>query len=173
MSLRNTLWIAALAVGATAIPVFAAGSTSAPGTPATFVRTYVFPATGFAPGSETVRISVVNIAATSHNGTKASCSGNIGFQDATGTSLGTTPFTNVGTGQIAVGDYAIQSPVPLHGRSEIQGRVQVTLTAGSAAPCSLLLTLEVFDTASGVTHGLVTTAIEEPVAMEPSPAGRH
>jgi hypothetical protein len=100
----------------------------------------------------------VNIAATSPKGTKASCGGTISFTDATGAAIGRpTTFTNLGTGQIANGDL-----VGTGARAEIQGSVQVTITLGSAAtPCSLLLTLETFDTASGATHAVVTAAVAE------------
>lgn len=188
MSLRNKLWISALAVGCAVVPASARDANNpppttpstpttptTPTTPPTFTRTYVFPATGFAVSSETVRISAVNIAQTSHNGTKASCSVTFGFNDSTGKALGNPTAQNtIGTGQIATADYAVPPPAnQLGGRSELQGFVQVSMTPSASAPCSLLLTLEVFDTATSATRSMITTAIEEPLEGGPIAFGHQ
>ena len=167
MSFRSNLWISAVAAGALIVPASAQNfepevqST----TPPTLTRTYMFPATGLAP-TETARIAVVNIAPTSSKGTKASCTGSIQFHDATGAVIpaATTAFTNIGTGQIAKGDLPGIPSGPV--RAEVQGSVQLTVTPSAAAPCSLLITLEIFDTNTGVTHAVVTSATEQPLGLE-------
>ena len=157
MTFCRSLWISAITLSALLVPASAQSNFTTPTTPPTFTRTYYFPAVGLA-STETARISAVNIAATSPNGTKASCGGSISFTDATGAAIGKpTAFTGLGTGQITSGDL-----VGSGARAEIQGSVQVTITLGSAAtPCSLLLTLETFDTSTGVTHAVVTATVAE------------
>jgi len=173
MALRNTLWITALALGGVVVPASASGgSTPSTPTPPTVTRTFVFPPFGLANSStsvENARISVLNIAQTAHNGTKASCTGSISFANGTGTAVGKpVTFTNLPTGEIASGDVIGLSPGSSSIRNEFQGSVQVTMPLTSAAPCSLLLTLEVYDAQSGATHALVTTSVEEPLAIEPA-----
>lgn len=172
MSFRSNLWISAVALGTLTVPVFAADTPAPPTppvTPPTFTRTFSFPAVGLA-SSESARVAAVNIAPASHKGTAASCSGNISFTDDKGTPAGkATAFTALGTGQIAHGD--LPGSTGANVRNEFQGSVQVTIDPASGAPCSLLLTLEVFDTTTGVTHGLVTSAIEAPINAEPAAFG--
>jgi hypothetical protein len=179
MPLRSSLWISAVAFGVLVASATAENNTTPPPpkTPPTpIVRTYDFPATGFAPSSETVRVTVVNIAPHSHNGTAASCNGAILFSDASGKELGSPiAFAKLGTGQIATGDYSVPpSGIPglVLKRSELQGSVQVTIDPTAAAPCSLLLTLEVYDSTTYATHALVTAAVEEPIAVTPAGIGR-
>ena len=160
MTFRRSLLISAFTLSALVVPASAESNSTTPTTPTTpptFTRTYFFPAVGLA-STETARISAVNIAATSPKGPKASCGGTISFTDDTGAAIGKpTSFTNLGTGQIATGDL-----VGSGARAEIQGSVQVTITLGpTATPCSLLLTLETFDTTSGVTHAVVTAAVPQ------------
>ena len=174
MSFRRILWVSAVAMsGLMVLPSFA---TDTPGpnvaAPPAYNLTFVFPATGFAPGYETVRITVVNIAPASH-GTPASCNGSIAFHDSNGGALGSaTAITKLGTGQMMFGEYKLIPPVPLPGRAELQGSVQVAINPAAPAPCSLLLTLEVYETATGVTRAIVTAATEEPIASEPVGLGR-
>ncbi|HLK49867.1 MAG TPA: hypothetical protein VKT49_17110 [Bryobacteraceae bacterium] len=174
MSFRSLLWISAVAAGLS-VPASAGNNNvpAAPPLPAPIVRTFLFPATGFSVASETVRITVVNVAPPAHNGTKASCTGNIGFAGTDGTALqNPIPFAANGTGAIATGDYTPTGVVKLlGGRGELQGSVQVAIDPKSPAPCSLLLTLEVFDSGTFVTHALVTTAIEEPAMIVPQGKG--
>ena len=202
MSMRSILCIAAVALGGSVVQASAgiilpgqggttgsgtSGSTSSggsgtsnntpttppPTTPPTFTRTFLFPAVGLA-ATESARIAVVNIAQTSHKGTAALCNGSISFTDALGKPVGAvSPFKDLPTGQIAHGDVLGFSPSNSSVRNEYQGSVQVTVGPGASAPCSLLLTLEVFDTQTGVTRGLITSAIEEPLDVEPFSAGRH
>lgn len=174
MFLPKSLWTSALALGALVIPATAADNATPPTTPTpppTITRTFLFPAAGLA-ASEMARVSVVNIAPASHTGTKASCTGEIGFTDATGAAVGKgTAFTNVGTSQIATGDLD-GSTLTGSARNEFQGSVKLTINLGAGAPCSLLMTLEIFDKATAVTHSIVTAAVEEPVAIPGVGIGR-
>ena len=201
MSMRSILCIAAVALGGSVVQASAgiilpgqggttgsgtSGSTSSggsgtsnntpttPPTTPTFTRTFLFPAVGLA-ATESARIAAVNIAQTSHKGTAALCTGSISFTDALGKPVGAvSPFKDLPTGQIAHGDVSGFNPSNSSSvRNEYQGSVQVTVGPGASAPCSLLLTLEVFDTQTGVTRGLITSAIEEPLEVEPISAGRH
>ncbi|MBZ5576491.1 MAG: hypothetical protein LAP40_08040 [Acidobacteriia bacterium] len=161
MSLRRSLWITAVAVGCVAVPASAETTPTSPQTAnQTYTRTFVFPPVGLA-ATETAQISVLNIAPDAHNGTKASCSGTISFANGAGVQFGAiTPFTDLGTNKIGKGQILGFSPSNPTGRSEIQGTVQLTVELKPLTPCSLLLTLETFDTNTGVTHAVVTTAVE-------------
>lgn len=160
MFFRSALLTTAVTIGSLAIPASAEASST---NPPTFTQTFVFPSIGL-PASDTVRISVVNIAQAAHNGTKASCTGSIAFTDSTGAPIGTPiAFTGLGTGQIAVGDLPHYNPDP-NPHHELQGSVSLTITPSVFTPCSLLMTLETFDTNTGVTHAVLTTAAEQPSA---------
>jgi len=163
---RSVLLISVVTVACLTAPL-SADSTSTTNSP-TITRTFVFPAMGGA-SSETIRIAVLNIAQAAHNGTKASCTGTIAFANPAGTQLSSTPFT-VGTGDIQVADLPLGAPgAPAGGRTEVQGSVTLNVTN---VPCSLLLTLENFDSNSGVTHAVVTTAVEEPAVITPVSRGK-
>jgi len=194
--MRSILCIAAVALVGSTVPAFAgveglpgstssgstsSGSTNSGGTtppttttPPVFTRTFLFPAVGLA-ATESARIAAVNIAQTTHKGTAALCNGSISFTDALGKPVGAvSPIKDLPTGQIAHGDVSgFNGSNSSSLRNEYQGSVQVTVGPGASAPCSLLLTLEVFDTQTGVTRGLITSAIEEPLEVEPISAGRH
>lgn len=121
------------------------------GTSATFTRDSVLPPIGLA-STETVQINVLNIAATPPNGTAASCTGTITFSNASGAKIGTpTPFT-VGSEQVASAKLPYSSAGATSGRVEIVGSIQTTTAIPSKTPCSLVFSLETFDTSSGVTH---------------------
>jgi len=140
---------------------------------ATITRTFLFPAVGLGQ-TEFARIAVVNIAKATAKGTAAACTGSISFTNDQGSPVGAvTSFKNLATGHIAHGDVAGLTPSnPSSVRNEYQGSVEVTMTAGSSAPCSLLLTLEVYDM-TGPTRAVITSVIEEPLEVEPISAGRH
>ena len=105
MSLSNTLWISGVVMAGLVVPAGAQNiEPMSNNTPPTYTQTYLFPATGFGP-TENIRITVVNVAPAAHNGTKASCSGSISFNDSTGKPIPLPPTTfNLGTGQIATAD---------------------------------------------------------------------
>ena len=183
MSFGNIPGLSAVMMGALLIvPASAANkietTPAAPApAPAVYNRTFMFPATGFANDDESVRITVINTAADGAN-VKASCSGSILFHDSTGAQIqGTqpTPF-NIGSGKIAIGDYTpmpLVAGIPLQKiRTEVQGLVQLTIDPAKWAPCSLLLTLEVYETSSKITRALLTAVIEEPIAVDGPGFGR-
>ena len=167
MSFRNMLWISVAAMGLI-MPASAENDRPASAAAAPIVRTFLFPATGFSVTSETVRVTVVNIAPAAHNGTPANCTGNILFADSKGVALQKAlPFTASGTGAIATVDLVTPAVLKLlGGRGETQASVQVNIDPKSPAPCSLLLTLEVYgNDNAAATHALITTAIEEPASL--------
>lgn len=160
MSFRS-VWATGAVIAGLAVSAFAQSTTppSMPTTPTpvSFTRTYAFPPVGLA-STETASISVMNIATTSSDGTKATCSGSISFTSADGTSAGPAKtFTDLLTGQIQSAELASSGS----GRVLISGSVQVTITPSAYTPCSLLLTLQTFDTTTGVAHATVTSVVEQ------------
>ena len=132
-----------------------------------FTRDYSFPPVGIGT-TETLRINVVNTAANSST-TPASCTGTITFANASGATIGTaTPFT-VTSGQIFSADLPFTKGGFTGNRAEVLGTVAVTGTFPAKAPCSLQISLETFDTSSGVTHVSLSNSSLSAVAM-PTPA---
>ena len=178
MSNRSSRWITVVVMAGLALPAFAENYSNS--TSQSYTRTWLFPAVAIAP-TESVSITVMNIAAAAQNGTKASCTGTISFNDGTGKAIvvpaskgyaGTpTTFTNLGAEQTAVGvlQNAPSNPNP---RTVVEGQVQLTLTP-YGPPCSMLLTLEVYDTTTGVSHTIVTTAVEKAPIGFPVAGGRQ
>ena len=173
MSLRSTLWITALVVGS--LTAASAQST----TPShTFTQTFQFPPISLA-STENVQINVLNAAADTH-AAKASCSGNIMFANAGGSEIGTgTGFTALGSGKIATGTLpgaSASSGGPSgSGPAVIAGSVSLTVDLSSFAPCTLVLSLQIMDANTGVTHAIVTTAVQTTSGPIPlfSPFGSH
>jgi len=130
----------------------------------------VFPPVGVAP-SETVAVSLVNIAQASTSATAAtpSCTGTVTFAGATGTVIGkANPFT-VGSGQISTIILTATEAGITASRGSILASVQQTTTRPSSAPCSLVYSLQTYDTGSGVTHlflGNASTAVQPAVGPE-------
>ena len=179
MLLRRNFWISAVVIGTAGMSAWAEGNNNGvKPAPAPIVRTYVFPATGFALYSEIVRVTAINIAPNGHNGTVASCNGTLLIHDGKGAVLASQDIKGLLTGQIGVVDYPDPNNPPkpqipgLMIRSEVQGSVQVTIDPANMTPCSLLLTLEVYDSATKATHALVTAAAEQPLAVTPVAFGR-
>jgi hypothetical protein len=136
----------------TIILISSAGLLSAQGggTSATITRDSVFPPVGLAT-TETIQINVLNTATSSQNGTAASCAGTITFSNSLGSAIGTpTPFT-VASGQVASAKLPFASS-GASARAEIVGSIQSTVTFPQKTPCSLVFSLETYDTSSGVTH---------------------
>jgi hypothetical protein len=133
--------------------LFAAGAFAQPAIPA-FTRNYSFPPVGLA-SSETAQLNVVNIATGSTATNEApACTGTITFANAGGKAIGTpTSFTTTGSQisstQLTFSQLQLASTDT---RGEFVASVQVTHTTPGTAPCSLVFSLETFDTSSGVTH---------------------
>lgn len=121
--------------------------------PLTFTRDYNFPPVGLA-SSETAQLNVVNIAtASTATNTAPSCSGSITFTSAGGTVIGKpTSFTTMGSQVSSTQLTYSQLQLPASDvRGEFVASVQLT-TSLPAAGCSLVFSLETFDTSTGVTH---------------------
>jgi len=135
----------------------------------TISRSFTFSPVGLA-SSETAQISVVNVAVATSGGTAASCTGTIAFLDANGAAIGAAAGFTVASGKIASASLPF-TKANASGRAEIRGVVSLTESTTAQAPCSLLVTLETFDTITGVTHvyqGNGTVALPEP-----APGMRH
>jgi hypothetical protein len=148
---------------AAAIVISSAGVLAAQGVglSATINRDSSFPPVGLAP-TETLQINVLNTATAATGGTAASCTGTITFSGSTGSVIGTaTPFT-VGSGQVASAKLPFSSSGAT-GRVEIVGSIQSTITFPQKAPCSLVFSLETFDTSTGVTHIFLGNAAANPI----------
>ena len=119
-------------------------------TSTTFTATQNLPPIGLA-STETAQVNAVNVAEASSSGTAASCTGSISFLNSSGTVIGTAATYTLGTNQLKSVSLPYSS-AGATGRAEIRAVVTQTVTTGSDVPCDLLISLETFDTASGVTH---------------------
>jgi hypothetical protein len=109
--------------------------------------------------TETARIDLTNLASATSSGTAASCTGNVSFISATGTTIGTaTPYTVTG-GQTSSVSLAFTSAGFSGSRGELRVVIAATRTAG--VPCNLQLSLQTFDTSSGATHFYLTSSLGE------------
>jgi hypothetical protein len=102
--------------------------------------------------SETAQINLVNTAPNASNGTAASCAGTVTFLNPSGAAIGSaTPFT-VASGAIQ----SVSLPFGKSGatgiRTEIRATISRTITLNAGVPCNLQITLETYDTSTGVTH---------------------
>jgi hypothetical protein len=132
-------------------------------TPATATRELAFSPVGLA-FTETAQINVANTAANPTNGTAASCSGTISFNSADGAAVGTPVKFTVTSGQIYSAELTAAALAVKNGsRSEFIGSVQLTLTP--RVPCTLSISLETSDAATGVTHVYLTSPAGGPVAV--------
>ena len=139
--------------------------------PASGSREYYFAPVGLG-SAETASITVLNTAAPATAG-MPSCSGTIAFSNASG-DIGTPTAFTLGSKQMAT----LALPFAKAGlsgvRGEILGRVSLTL---SSSRCSPLLTLEIYDTALGTTHAVLTNPSIGPpgslpiVVIDPRPHG--
>jgi hypothetical protein len=164
----NRLFSILLLPGFACTCVFAQGST---GTSTTTTTTnYVFPPVGLASGL-TASINLVNIApaSTAANAAAPVCNGTVTFANATGTTIGTPTTFKTGTGMIdtvtlTASAAGVTSSTP---RAEILASVQQTTTRPATPPCSLVFSLEIYDS-TGVTRVFLgNTAASTP----PSPVG--
>lgn len=131
-------------------------------TPASSTRDYAFPPVGLA-GSETASITVVNVAtALSSGGTTAppapSCSGTISFSNSNG-AIGIPASFTVGSEQFATVTLTFASAGLTGDRGEIVGRVALTIPTSTRPPCSLVFSLETYDSTTGATHAVLSNAL--------------
>lgn len=109
--------------------------------------------------TETIQISVANLASNSSSGTAASCTGSISFNNATGTAIGTATSFTVTSGQIQSVALPFSKIAASGTRAEVIAIISTTNTTGSsAAPCDLRYSLETFDTSTGASHIFLTNA---------------
>jgi hypothetical protein len=121
-------------------------------TTTTATRSLAFPPVGLA-FSETAQINVANTAAISATATAtaASCTGTISFNTAAGAAAETPVKFTVAAGQIFSAELTAAKLGVINGqRAEFIGSVQVALTPKT--PCTLSISLETFDSTTGVTH---------------------
>jgi hypothetical protein len=123
-----------------------------------------FPPVGIGT-TETVQVILTNTAAVSLNTSGLSnvsdepvpsCTGSIAFYNASGTIIGAATTFTVTSGQIYQVSLPYASASSTSVREMIRAVVSLTTTYPGAAPCSLSYSLATFDTATGVTHAVVT-----------------
>jgi hypothetical protein len=149
MSYRKLLTIIGLA-GWAAVSVVAQPAAATP-------QTSNLPPFGLG-STETARINLTNVAPTASAGTPASCTGTVSFVNASGATIGSAaPFT-IASNVTSSFSLPFASAGLTGIRGVIRGVVQVTRTSTSHAPCSLLISLETFDTSSGATHLFLPSA---------------
>ena len=145
MSIRKYLMLLTLSLGGVSALL------AQPPTPTPPARQFNFPPVGLAFG-ETMQVNLFNQAANSSNGTAASCTGTVSFFDATGTEVpksgGNFTVAAGDTQSITLLGTAVDTSTGM--RAEI--RAVVSLTVAKGTPCSLVPSLEIFDSTSGATH---------------------
>ena len=116
-----------------------------------------FPPVGLA-SSETAQVNVLNTAQ-ANGSTAASCSGSISFYNAEGTVIGSAAtFNNLATGQI----FSATLPYSASGGNGSRTVIRVeiaraqSVTGAAVPPCNFTSSLETFDTATGVTHVVIS-----------------
>ena len=131
-----------------AISLLAAAAAFAQSTTAT-TRQFSFPLTSLG-STETMQINLLNTASNSTSGTAASCTGSVSFLNSSGTVIGSATAFTLASGQLN----SISLPFAKAGISGNRGIVRAVIseTRASGVPCSLVFSLETFDTSSGATH---------------------
>jgi hypothetical protein len=133
-------------------------------TPTTVTRLSAFTPVGIA-SSETMQVNVVNTAEAASTATAASCTGTISFFNSAGTIIGAATNFTVTTGQVFSATLPFSKVGASGTRSEIRGVVSLTTTLRPTVPCSLVSSLETYDTATGVTHVYMTGPAEPVVGI--------
>src|SRR5713226_9694854 len=117
----------------------------------TTTRTANLPPFGLG-STETARVNLTNVATASSSGTAASCTGNVTFVNAAGATIGTATSFTTASGVTS----SVSLPFASSGLSGSHGAlravIQVTRSTTTPTPCSLLISLETFETSSGATH---------------------
>jgi len=118
-------------------------------TTGTVTRQSTSPPIGLA-SSETIQVNLTNTASSSSSGTAASCTGTVAFLTASGATIGSAASFSAAGGQTASVSLPFSKSGAAGTRTEIRAAVSVTFT--SEVPCSIVTSLETFDTTTGVTH---------------------
>jgi hypothetical protein len=155
ISFARLLLISAAALVATVSPAWSQIAT--PIIPVSGTRDYVFPPVGLG-SSETASITVANTArSSSAAGTQPSCTGTISFSNANG-AIGTPASFTVGSGGLQTITLSFASAGLTGNRGEIQGKVSLAISSTAPAPCSLMLSLETYDSTTFATHAVLSNA---------------
>jgi len=120
-------------------------------TATTYTQTSNLPPFGLG-STETARINLTNVATAPSTGTAASCTGSVSFVNATGAVIGAAASFTIASGATSSFSLPFASAGLTGIRGEVRGVIAVTRSSSSHAPCSLLISLETFDTSSGATH---------------------
>jgi len=139
-------------------------------TSATVMRQASFPPVGVAL-TETMQVNLFNQAAAATTGTAPSCTGSVSFIDSTGKAIaGTGGNFTVAAGQtqsISILGSKANSSTSTGARAEV--RAVVALNSVRGTPCSLVDSLETFDSTTGATHayllGSVLNEIPFPISF--------
>lgn len=119
----------------------------------TVTRDYNFPPVGLAT-TETAQVNVLNVAkaSTAAGATAPACTGTITFTNASGDTIGkATSFTTAGS-QIFSAQLTSSELAATGTRGEFVAGIQLTTAIPAKAPCSLVFSIETFDTTTGATH---------------------
>jgi len=160
MQFRRFVLISTAAVCSAFSPMWAQGTT----TPASVTRDYLFPPVGLG-SSETASITVVNTATVPSPGATSttpapapSCTGTISFSSASGV-IGTPVSFTVGSEQFKTVTLPFASTGLTGKRGEIQGTVSLTISTSTDTPCSLMFSLETYDSTTGATHVVLSSSL--------------
>lgn len=132
----------------------------------TYTSSSWLPPAGIA-STETIQVNVVNNATAPASAPAPSCTGTIAFYSTTGSIIGTaTPFT-IADGEIFSAMLPFASTGASASRTVVQAKITLTGSAmgeNSSPRCVMASSLEIFDTASGITHAFVSGTTQLPVA---------
>jgi len=143
----------------TAMAGLAVSSAMAQTTTTSVTREYSFPPIGLG-GTEAAEVIVANQATNATNGTAASCTGTVSFTNGSGAAISgaSSPFTLTAGAISSVHITGTTAGASGASRVYIIPAVQQTIsTGGTRAPCSLVMTLEIYDATTGATHAVITT----------------
>lgn len=133
-------------------------------TTGTVTETSNTPAVGLA-SSETAQVNLVNTASNASSGTAASCTGTVTFLNSSGKAIGSASSFTVTSGEIQSVSLPFGSAGATGTRTEIRATISRTITLNSGVPCNLQITLETYDTSTGVTHVYVPNAASSGVGI--------
>lgn len=103
--------------------------------------------------TETAQINVTNLASNTGSGTAASCTGTVSFLNASGAAIGSATSFTVAGGQTQSVTLPFNKAGASGTRTEIRAGISLTANVGTAAaPCSLVSSLETYDSSTGATH---------------------
>jgi hypothetical protein len=143
-----------------ALIALAFGGMNAVAQTTTVTQTFTFAVIGLA-SSETAQVNVVNENSSTSSQTAPSCSGTVAFLNSSGANIGSAnAFNNLTSGQIFSATLPFSAfGVSSSSRPVFRAVVSLVQTLGGGLlPCSLAVSLETYDTLSGVTHTVLPTA---------------